>query len=246
MPLLHSGDTFPELTLTVPGGQTVTVPEAFAGQFGVLLLYRGILVPLLQCPAARLPACRRRPDRRRGPRRRPVGRWRGRHRRADRQARPDLPRRVRRRRAQGRGPHRGLRQPRPGVPPVHRVRPRPAGQGRGQRLFQRGHRPARARRRGRARPLRPRAHPGFGLRIGRAAGQRQSAAPVRDDDFDFSERMRLTPGGEAPDRSARRLVRVSANPGEDCVRGGFVVRRRGGCRGAGGRGGGGLAGFSHW
>jgi hypothetical protein len=34
---LHPGDTFPELTLTVPGGQTVTVPEAFAGQFGVLL-----------------------------------------------------------------------------------------------------------------------------------------------------------------------------------------------------------------
>ena len=29
-PLLHPGDTFPELTLTVPGGQTVTVPEAFA------------------------------------------------------------------------------------------------------------------------------------------------------------------------------------------------------------------------
>jgi hypothetical protein len=36
MSLLHPGDTFPELTLTIPGGQTVTVPEAFAGQFGVL------------------------------------------------------------------------------------------------------------------------------------------------------------------------------------------------------------------
>jgi peroxiredoxin len=45
MPLLHPGDTFPELTLTVPGGQTVTVPEAFAGQFGVLLLYRGSWCP---------------------------------------------------------------------------------------------------------------------------------------------------------------------------------------------------------
>jgi hypothetical protein len=40
MPLLHPGDSFPELTLTVPGGQTVKVPEAFAGQFGVLLFYR--------------------------------------------------------------------------------------------------------------------------------------------------------------------------------------------------------------
>ena len=45
MPLLHPGDTFPELTLTVPGGPTVTVPEAFAGQFGVLLFYRGSWCP---------------------------------------------------------------------------------------------------------------------------------------------------------------------------------------------------------
>ena len=45
MPLLHPGDTFPELTLTVPDGQTVTVPEAFAGQFGVLLFYRGSWCP---------------------------------------------------------------------------------------------------------------------------------------------------------------------------------------------------------
>jgi len=41
MPLLRPGDTFPALTLTVPGGETVTVPDAFAGQFGVLLFYRG-------------------------------------------------------------------------------------------------------------------------------------------------------------------------------------------------------------
>ena len=27
MSLLHPGDTFPELTFTVPGGKTVTVPE---------------------------------------------------------------------------------------------------------------------------------------------------------------------------------------------------------------------------
>jgi hypothetical protein len=51
MPPLHPGDTFPELTLTVPGGQTVTAPEAFAGQFGVPLFYRGSW-----CPTA-MPSC---------------------------------------------------------------------------------------------------------------------------------------------------------------------------------------------
>ena len=45
MSLLHPGDTFPELRLTVPGGTTVTVPEAFAGQFGVVLFYRGAWCP---------------------------------------------------------------------------------------------------------------------------------------------------------------------------------------------------------
>ena len=38
-------DTFPELTLTVPGGKTVTVPETFVGQFGVVLFYRGAWCP---------------------------------------------------------------------------------------------------------------------------------------------------------------------------------------------------------
>ena len=45
MTLLHPGDTFPELTLTVPGGQTVSVPGTFGGQFGVLLFYRGSWCP---------------------------------------------------------------------------------------------------------------------------------------------------------------------------------------------------------
>jgi peroxiredoxin len=45
MPLLHPGDTFPELTLTVPGGKTVRVPETFAGRFGVMLFYRGSWCP---------------------------------------------------------------------------------------------------------------------------------------------------------------------------------------------------------
>ena len=45
MPLLHSGDTFPALSLSLPGGQAVTVPEAFGGQFGVILFYRGSWCP---------------------------------------------------------------------------------------------------------------------------------------------------------------------------------------------------------
>jgi peroxiredoxin len=45
MPLLHAGDTFPELSFTVPAGQTFTVPEMFAGEFGVLLFFRGAWCP---------------------------------------------------------------------------------------------------------------------------------------------------------------------------------------------------------
>jgi peroxiredoxin len=41
MSLLHPGDTFPELTLTVPGGQEISVPGSFAGEFGVVLFNRG-------------------------------------------------------------------------------------------------------------------------------------------------------------------------------------------------------------
>ena len=45
MALLHPGDAFPELTLTVPGGKTVTVPKTFAGQFGVVLDTRSTAGP---------------------------------------------------------------------------------------------------------------------------------------------------------------------------------------------------------
>jgi peroxiredoxin len=45
MPLLHPGDTFPELTLTVPGGQQIPVPGSFAGEFGVVLFNRGAWCP---------------------------------------------------------------------------------------------------------------------------------------------------------------------------------------------------------
>ncbi len=45
MPLLHPGDAFPEISLTVPGGQVVTVPESLAGQYGVVLFNRGAWCP---------------------------------------------------------------------------------------------------------------------------------------------------------------------------------------------------------
>jgi peroxiredoxin len=45
MPLLRPGDTFPHLTLTVPGGETTPVPGWFAGDFGVVLFNRGAWCP---------------------------------------------------------------------------------------------------------------------------------------------------------------------------------------------------------
>jgi peroxiredoxin len=45
MSLLHPGDTFPELTLTVPGGREFQVPGSLAGGFGVVLFNRGAWCP---------------------------------------------------------------------------------------------------------------------------------------------------------------------------------------------------------
>jgi peroxiredoxin len=45
MTLLNPGDSFPELTVTVPGGDTITLPDALAGGFGVVLFYRGAWCP---------------------------------------------------------------------------------------------------------------------------------------------------------------------------------------------------------
>src|ERR1700688_681743 len=45
MALLSPGDTFPKLTITVPGGQTLTLPDALAGDFGFVLFYRGAWCP---------------------------------------------------------------------------------------------------------------------------------------------------------------------------------------------------------
>ena len=45
MPLLKPGDPFPRLTITVPGGPALTVPDAFAGDFAAVLFYRGAWCP---------------------------------------------------------------------------------------------------------------------------------------------------------------------------------------------------------
>jgi peroxiredoxin len=45
MSLLHPGDTFPELTLSISGAQAIQVPGWFAGEFGVLLFNRGAWCP---------------------------------------------------------------------------------------------------------------------------------------------------------------------------------------------------------
>jgi len=45
MPLLSPGDSFPALTLTPPGGPALWLPDAFAGDFGVVLFFRGAWCP---------------------------------------------------------------------------------------------------------------------------------------------------------------------------------------------------------
>ena len=45
MPLLGPSDSFPQLTLNVVGGQTLTVPDALAGGFAAVLFYRGSWCP---------------------------------------------------------------------------------------------------------------------------------------------------------------------------------------------------------
>jgi peroxiredoxin len=45
MPLLHPGDPFPRLTVNALGGETLTIPDAFAGAFAAVLLYRGSWCP---------------------------------------------------------------------------------------------------------------------------------------------------------------------------------------------------------
>jgi peroxiredoxin len=45
MPLLNPGDQFPQLTITTIDDQPVTLPDALAGEFAVVLFYRGSWCP---------------------------------------------------------------------------------------------------------------------------------------------------------------------------------------------------------
>jgi peroxiredoxin len=45
MTLLHPGDKFPVLNVALPGGGRLELPDALAGQFGVVLFYRGSWCP---------------------------------------------------------------------------------------------------------------------------------------------------------------------------------------------------------
>lgn len=45
MPLLGPGSAFPALPITQPGGTVLTLPDALAGDFGVVLFFRGAWCP---------------------------------------------------------------------------------------------------------------------------------------------------------------------------------------------------------
>jgi peroxiredoxin len=45
VPLLSPGDPFPALPVTPPGGPTLALPDAFDGEFGVVLFFRGSWCP---------------------------------------------------------------------------------------------------------------------------------------------------------------------------------------------------------
>jgi peroxiredoxin len=45
MPLLSPRDSFPALSLTPPGKPALTLPDAFSGDFGVVLFFRGSWCP---------------------------------------------------------------------------------------------------------------------------------------------------------------------------------------------------------
>jgi peroxiredoxin len=45
MPLLDRGDQFPSLNLSLPGGETLTLPDALRGYHGIVLFYRGSWCP---------------------------------------------------------------------------------------------------------------------------------------------------------------------------------------------------------
>jgi peroxiredoxin len=45
MPILHNGDSFPELKIPAVGGGSLAIPRDLAGSYGVVLIYRGSWCP---------------------------------------------------------------------------------------------------------------------------------------------------------------------------------------------------------
>lgn len=54
MPVLYNGDPFPTLEVAAVNGGTSCLPDDLGGSFGVVLLYRRLLVPVLQRSARRV------------------------------------------------------------------------------------------------------------------------------------------------------------------------------------------------
>jgi len=75
MTLLSPGDRFPALTFNLTNGDTIDLPDALSGSYGVVLFYRGSWCPYCNtqlrvpastaAPRAGRRACRRRIGRRR-------------------------------------------------------------------------------------------------------------------------------------------------------------------------------------
>jgi thiol-disulfide isomerase/thioredoxin len=161
--LLHPGDRFPTFTVALPGGETLSLPDALAGGFGVVLFYRGAWCPYCN---AQLSAFQRASDSLAEVGAKvvaltvddeattaelvakhgltlPVGHS------AD---------------ASHFGGDGSVRRPRAWVPPIHRVRAQPRRPGGGQRLLVWGDRPPGARRRGRPHRLPARSRQRYRLR----------------------------------------------------------------------------------
>ena len=98
MPVLDPGARSRSSTITTADGQALTLPNAFAGEFAVVLFYRGRGARTATRNYG-LPARQRGAGGGGRPRRRPVGGQRGDHDAAGREARPRFPCRLRRRRA---------------------------------------------------------------------------------------------------------------------------------------------------
>ncbi len=52
MPLLNNGDAFPKLTIPAVGGGQIALPDAFAGAWGAVIVYRGAWCPFCNAQLA--------------------------------------------------------------------------------------------------------------------------------------------------------------------------------------------------